>query len=43
MRGIILFTLILLSVSSYSQDTSDYSIKPKWVNPNEQKDSIVLE
>jgi len=43
MRGIILFTLILLSVSSYSQDTSDYSIKPNWVNPEVKKDSIVLE
>ena len=43
MKNIVLVTFILLSISSYSQDTTDYSIKPSWVNPNEQKDSIVLE
>jgi K+-sensing histidine kinase KdpD len=31
-----------LSINSYSQDTTDYSIKPNWVNPNEQKDSVLL-
>jgi len=43
MKNIVLATFILLSISSYSQDTTDYSIRPSWVNPNEQKDSIVLE
>jgi K+-sensing histidine kinase KdpD len=43
MRNIFLVTLISLSINSYSQDTTDYSIKPNWVNPNEQKDSVVLE
>ena len=43
MRNIFLVTLISLSINSYSQDTADYSIKPNWVNPNEQKDSVVLE
>jgi len=42
MRNIFLVTLISLSINSYSQDTTDYSIKPNWVNPNEQKDSVVL-
>ena len=42
MRNIFLVTLISLSINSYSQDTADYSIKPNWVNPNEQKDSVVL-
>lgn len=43
MKNILLTTFILISIGSYSQDTTDYSIKPNWVNPNEQKDSIVLE
>jgi len=43
MKNLIFVMLILLSVGSYSQDTTDYSIKPNWVNPQEKKDSIVLE
>lgn len=43
MRTALLTVLIILGISARSQDTTDYSIKPKWVNPSEQKDSIVLE
>jgi hypothetical protein len=37
--------LFLVSFQSYSQDTTDFSIKPKWVNPeiNEiKKDSVLV-
>lgn len=46
-NGVILLSC-LISLNLYSQDTTDFSIKPNWVNPEKQldiikKDSIVLE
>ncbi len=45
MKKYLIFVLFLVSFQSYSQDTTDFSIKPKWVNPeiNEiKKDSILV-
>jgi K+-sensing histidine kinase KdpD len=45
MKKYLIFVLFLVSFQSYSQDTTDFSINPKWVNPeiNEiKKDSILV-
>ena len=45
MKKYLIFVLFLVSFQSYSQDTTDFSINPKWVNPeiNEiKKDSILI-
>jgi hypothetical protein len=45
MKKYLIFVLFLVSFRSYSQDTTDFSINPKWVNPeiNEiKKDSILV-
>jgi signal transduction histidine kinase len=45
MKKYLIFVLFLVSFQSYSQDTTDFSINPKWVNPeiNEiKKDSLLI-
>ena len=44
MKNLILIVFVLLSISVYSQDTTEFSIKPNWVNPDEQvvKDSVMV-
>ena len=45
MKKYLIFVLFLVSFQSYSQDTTDFSINPKWVNPeiNEiKKDSLII-
>ena len=45
MKNCLIFILFLVSFQSYSQDTTDFSINPKWVNPDteiEQKDSVLV-
>ena len=44
MKNLILIVFASLSISVYSQDTTEFSIKPNWVNPEEQvvKDSIMV-
>ncbi len=44
MKKVLFVTFLLIGLSSFSQDTTDFSIKPNWVNPDAeivQKDSIV--
>ena len=46
MKTHLIFILFLISFQSYSQDTTDFSIKPKWVNPDTNVtkiDSIYVE
>jgi light-regulated signal transduction histidine kinase (bacteriophytochrome) len=45
MKKILILTFLLIGFNSYSQDTTDFSIKPNWENPEEQefKDTIVAE
>ena len=45
MKKYLIFVLFLVSFQSYSQDTTDFSINPKWVNPDVEivkKDSILV-
>ena len=45
MKKYLIFIIFLTSFQSYSQDTTDFSINPKWVNPeiNEiKKDSLLI-
>lgn len=46
MRNHLIFILCLISFQSFSQDTTDFSIKPNWVNPEKtletiQKDTVL--
>jgi signal transduction histidine kinase len=44
MKKILLVTFLFIGFNSFSQDTTDFSIKPNWVNPEnntEIKDSVV--
>ena len=46
MRNSLITILFLVSLQSFSQDTSDFSIKPKWVNPDTavtQQDSVYVD
>jgi hypothetical protein len=46
MKKSLIFLLFLVSLRSYSQDTTDFSINPKWVNPDVEivkKDSVLVE
>jgi signal transduction histidine kinase len=45
MKKVLFVTFLLIGLSSFSQDTTDFSINPKWVNPDTEvikKDSILV-
>jgi signal transduction histidine kinase len=45
MKNFLLITFLLIGFNSFSQDTTDFSIKPNWVNPeteNVKKDSVLV-
>jgi len=40
MRKVLIIPILLLSFQMYSQDTTDFSIKPNWVNPEKNLETI---
>jgi hypothetical protein len=45
MKNFLLITFLLIGFNSFSQDTTDFSIKPNWVNPETEivkKDSVLV-
>ena len=45
MKNFLVITFLLIGFNSFSQDTTDFSIKPNWVNPETEivkKDSVLV-